>query len=485
IKFFHFGLTATYVLILVAFTPCGDGLSVDRLWKVYKGESVPKSDRLSQIYGWSRYFCWTALGLAYLLAGLSKIRGGGLFWFDATNMREMFYRCALDPMGFNFHFALRLIDAPDIIFMIMGFMGSYAEIAFISVLFSRLARKIMPILMISMHIGIIIVQNIFFFDSICIQLIFFDFTTVRKSIGKWLRSKYGNIHYLYKQDNPLQHRIVQIIECLDIFHRIKFTDFNQINLHDENYQDEVKSYLTTLDGRNQQILVISNNKVNQGFKAFCVISKVIPLFWIFRPFILIPKVSSLGVLVYEYALCNGFKDIQENNNLDSSKKTKSISASTAYSRSFKYSIMVSILTSIMLFSWLYRVQYYPFTAWQMFSLRRTSGIVQYSKVLATYESGVTESINLERVIPALFSTRARTIVKECFSKDVEQVMVCDKFLDAAAMAYNSKPQNTEKITSFSIQRWRWNFLSYPHDPNYGKMIKNHVLKIDNIARFNN
>ncbi|MGB3514474.1 MAG: hypothetical protein WBA93_35730 [Microcoleaceae cyanobacterium] len=359
IYFFHPGLTVTYVLILVAFTPCGDGLSVDRLWKVHKGESVPRSDLPLPIYGWSRYFCWTALGLAYFFAGLSKIRDGGLFWFDATNMMGMLYKSALDPMGFNFDISLYLIDAPDIIFIIMGLMGSYAEIAFISVLFSRLSRKIMPIIMMSMHIGILIFQNILFFDSICIQLIFFDFTKIKQSIGKWLR----------------------------------------------------------------------------------------------------------------------FNNIQENSNLSASENTALMSASTIHFRTFKYSLMVCILTTIMLFSWLYRIEMYPLTSWQMFAGKNTSGIIKYSKVLATYESGITESINIEKVIPVLFSSKSRSLLRQCFSKNIDKLRVCEILFESAGNFYNSKPQNTNKITKFEIQQWKWNFISEPYDSNYGEMIKNHILSL--------
>jgi len=359
IYFFHPGLTVTYVLILVAFTPCGDGLSVDRLWKVYKGESVPSSDIPLPIYGWSRYFCWTALGLTYFLAGLSKIRDGGLFWFDATNIRGMLYKSALDPMGFNFDFSLSLIDAPDIIFITMGLMGSYAEIAFISVLFSRLARQIMPIIIISMHIGIFIFQNILFFDSIFIQLIFFDFTEIKQFIGKCLR-------------------------------------FNQI---------------------------------------------------------------------------------QENNNLYVSEKTGLVSDSAIHFRSFKYALMVSILTCIMLFSWLYRIEMYPLTSWQMFAGKNTSGIIKYSKVLANYESGMTESINVEKIIPVFFASKSRSILGRCFSKDIDKLRVCEILFESAGNFYNSKPQNTNKITKFEIQQWQWNFISEPHNTKYGKMIKSHIFSL--------
>ena len=42
--FWHQGLVPLYVLAVLSCTPCGDGWSVDRLWKVYQGRSVPEAD---------------------------------------------------------------------------------------------------------------------------------------------------------------------------------------------------------------------------------------------------------------------------------------------------------------------------------------------------------------------------------------------------------------------------------------------------------
>ena len=70
--FWHQNLLPLYVMIVLSFTPCGDGWSVDRLRKVYQGRSVPDSDATSLLYGWSRYACWTAIALPYVANGLSN-----------------------------------------------------------------------------------------------------------------------------------------------------------------------------------------------------------------------------------------------------------------------------------------------------------------------------------------------------------------------------------------------------------------------------
>src|SRR3989449_10571107 len=59
--FWHQNLVPLYVMTVLSCTPCGDGWSVDRLWKVYQGRAVPDADRGSLVYGWSRYACWVVI----------------------------------------------------------------------------------------------------------------------------------------------------------------------------------------------------------------------------------------------------------------------------------------------------------------------------------------------------------------------------------------------------------------------------------------
>jgi hypothetical protein len=89
--FWHQNLVLLYVMVVLCFTPCGDGWSVDRLLKIYQGKAVPSADRTSAVYGWSRYACWVMITLPYLENGLSKVKDGGLFWWDPNNMRSMLY----------------------------------------------------------------------------------------------------------------------------------------------------------------------------------------------------------------------------------------------------------------------------------------------------------------------------------------------------------------------------------------------------------
>ncbi len=177
--FYHTGLIPIYVIAVLSLTPCGDDLSLDRFLKIRKGQPVPQADEAKPVYGWSRYVCWVALAVPYVAAGMSKIRNGGLFWWNATNMRSILYQDSLNPMQFDWDGGLRLRGAPDFLFAFLGITAVLGELSFGLVLFSRFARKILPPLMALMHLGISLLQNVLFFDLIFLQMMFYDFTSPR------------------------------------------------------------------------------------------------------------------------------------------------------------------------------------------------------------------------------------------------------------------------------------------------------------------
>lgn len=182
--FYHTGLLPVYLLAVLSFTPCNDALSVDRWLKQRRGESVPIFDQPNMIYGWSRYACWVVLGGSYIQAGLSKIYYSGFYWWAADNLKSKLLSTTLEPIQTNWDVSLHLVNAPDVIFAILGILGLYGELAYGLVLFSRWARLIMPAAMAGMHIGIIFLQNIVFFDLIIVQLIFYDYTAIRRWVQK-------------------------------------------------------------------------------------------------------------------------------------------------------------------------------------------------------------------------------------------------------------------------------------------------------------
>lgn len=180
IYFFHQSLVAWMVLTALAFTPCGDGLSLDRAWRRRPPSGSP------EVWAWSRYLCWVALALPYFLAGLSKVRNGGFGWWQAENLRAKVYSDSVQGGIFDPAPGLAAIGAPDWLFASIGLVTMIAEIGFVSVLFSAWARRILPVCAIGMHLGILALQNFTFFDAMLLQAIWFDWSRT----GAWMRRRW-------------------------------------------------------------------------------------------------------------------------------------------------------------------------------------------------------------------------------------------------------------------------------------------------------
>ncbi|NER79668.1 MAG: hypothetical protein F6K42_08810 [Leptolyngbya sp. SIO1D8] len=193
--FYHTGLLPVYLLAVLSFTPCNDGLSVDRWLKQRRGQPVPVADEPAAIYGWSRYACWVILGVSYVQAGLSKIYFSGFYWWNPENLKAKLLSTTLEPIQTNWEVSLQLVNAPSIFFALLGIVGLYGEIAYGLVLFFRWAQLVMPVLMAAVHVGIWVLQNIVFLDLILIQLIFYDYTTIRR----WLSKRNWFSYWLDKQ----------------------------------------------------------------------------------------------------------------------------------------------------------------------------------------------------------------------------------------------------------------------------------------------
>src|SRR5215831_3259962 len=104
--FWHQTLEPFYVMTVLSFTPCGDGWSVDRLRKVFRGEPVPATEQALPVYGWSRYACWVVIAALYVESGTNKLRIGGWHWWSANNLRNIFYTDSLSAREYNWTFGL-------------------------------------------------------------------------------------------------------------------------------------------------------------------------------------------------------------------------------------------------------------------------------------------------------------------------------------------------------------------------------------------
>ena len=182
--FYHAGLLPWYALVVLSFTRCGEGWSVDRWWRAARGKAASgaAAQRPAAYFGWARYAVWTAIALPYVAAGCSKLYYMGLDWVSADSVRWMLLRGTLDPRTFSFELSLRLMPLPDALFVLLGIIALGTELAFGLVLVSRRARAVLPAAMIAVHAGILFLQNILFLDLLLLLWVYYDWGPLRRRL---------------------------------------------------------------------------------------------------------------------------------------------------------------------------------------------------------------------------------------------------------------------------------------------------------------
>lgn len=207
--FYHTGLVPLYLLIFLCFLPCADGLSLDRRRRTQAGKPVPELHEPQSVYAWSRYALWVTLAVPYFGAGISKLRLGEFAWLSADNMRGIVVRDSVNPMEFDFGVGEAIAGAPDFVFSFLAFSAVASEVFYGLVLFSVLARRVLPLFAVGLHVGIWLMQNVLFFDLILLQLIFMQAGTFKKVVERFTglphpRAISGALHYAIESVRPLK-----------------------------------------------------------------------------------------------------------------------------------------------------------------------------------------------------------------------------------------------------------------------------------------
>lgn len=183
--FYHGGLIPWYVLVVLAFTRCDQGWSIDRLWRIARRQAVPSANQPTAEFGWARYAVWTTIAMPYVMAGCSKLYGSGLGWVAADNLRAHLLRPNLKMPYQDDSVLYSILPAPDFLFVLLGIIAIGTELAFGLVLVSRRARLVIPATMVLVHIGIVFLQDILFSDLMLLLLVFYDWRPLGRAVGRW------------------------------------------------------------------------------------------------------------------------------------------------------------------------------------------------------------------------------------------------------------------------------------------------------------
>ncbi len=178
-KDFHTGYLPLYGLVTLCFLPCGHAWSVDALWRNSRrrradetGAAGSSHDVAASQYGWAVYACYAAISVPYLQLGFSKLVRGGPFWFDGRSLLHSALEDNLNLARFDIDLALKLYQAPVILFTGVALFGLLAELLYPFTLILPRLRRFVPVCVSLLHVGILLLQDVLFLGAILMPLIF-------------------------------------------------------------------------------------------------------------------------------------------------------------------------------------------------------------------------------------------------------------------------------------------------------------------------
>ncbi|QVL31481.1 hypothetical protein KIH39_21945 [Telmatocola sphagniphila] len=276
-------------------------------------------------------------------------------WLQPENLEFKILRDAMNPLFFsefrNPAIWLHRHDVPIFSYSLIGIFTVSAELSYIAIFFSKWARVVIPILIFSLHTGILVFQRILFLDLMILQLIFIN--------ANWLA--------LWARRNK------EIPPDSDNFIRI--------------------------------------SKLEHRSETAC------------------PK-QRLRLLAF---------------------------------------IVISAGISAV---WIYRIERFPLSAWQMYSDVQARMPIVYFKVMATRENGEIEEVDSHlfcrsvminsymMLIPSLNSERMSTLTE-----------VITNYIEKSNKA--SPPES--RIKCIEIEKWNWDYWEDPKNPNCGKIVNSYAF----------
>jgi hypothetical protein len=449
--FYHTGLIPLFVLIVLALTPCGDGFSLDRLRRTWKNKPVAPLDLSARLYGWAVYACWVPVGMAYLWAGMSKIAWSGWDWWRPDNLRGIVVQDTLQPMQFDMGVGVHLVSAPDWIFAMMGICAILNELSGVLLIsvpragrVGRYVRWIVPMTLAGMHVGIWVMQNILFYDLILIQIIFLDWTAIRRWIGRRLNARAGALRIL--TPDAISDRARHVLRGLDLFERLEWSEPSSI-------------------GRNESpvLRVARQDREYEGDAALRQIARVLPALWAILP------------ALYARTLARKAHRALASRAAMHVRQTLLRPSPQALTKLSLCGFMALWTTA-----WRNRVEYYPLTSVQMYTMPdRPPGFVKYVKVVAHHADGTTDRAYPERAIGALADSRYRHVLDLALSKSPRDNAIADKVLHTCGKILNQQNASApgRRITSLEVQRIEWDFAATPDDPNHGQVTSRYIVQI--------
>ena len=279
-------LMAMFILML---SRCGDAFSVDSLSRVWnqKGLSItPPSGE----YRWPVQIIRIIWVIVFFLAGVAKLRNGGMDWMFSDSMANLILRKQYvwePPTSMAWYFLSHPWTCAA-----MSAGAVIIELLAPLVLFSKIARLLIVPAMLGMQIGIRLIMGDDFTQFMAIYLFFVPWLFIGALSARFAPSK--TIDVLYDGKCGLCGRTIALLQRLDLLGRLRFRDIvSDWQAIHQNYPaiDREAAFV-------DMHVVDSSGRVISGFEGYRRMAWACPLGWVFLPLLYFPGVSIVGRRVY-------------------------------------------------------------------------------------------------------------------------------------------------------------------------------------------
>jgi hypothetical protein len=176
--FNHDEMIAVYFLIVLAFSPCADGLSLDNLQR-------PRRAKPAFAYGYPIVLMQALLAWSYFSSALIKLRVAGLSYFKPDNLVSLAITQSLDNLhDTHFQFAFSLPSFRTVTPFLVALVVLW-ELAFPLALLNRRFRWVLLTFGLVFHLTTLFLMNFLFFYQLAMYVVFIDW----KAVLHWLSQR--------------------------------------------------------------------------------------------------------------------------------------------------------------------------------------------------------------------------------------------------------------------------------------------------------
>jgi len=177
--FNHDEMLAVYLLVVLAFVPCGDQFSLDH-WAKRK-----QPDKPNIAYGYPVLLMQLLMAWVYFSSALVKLRVAGLKYLSPDNFPVLAIIHSLDNLhDTSFRYAFWLPQVREYLPIVVGLVLLW-ELIFPLAVFSRRARWWILGFGVLFHLATLFLMNIFFPYQLAMYLIFVDWDR----LGAWINRR--------------------------------------------------------------------------------------------------------------------------------------------------------------------------------------------------------------------------------------------------------------------------------------------------------